>query len=81
MFHSFYSFPYIVKLKFGDYGTLDPLAEQHRVQGGNFDPQVLMDGSPSKNKIHRQLMIEKVVERIDELDQSAFETPHQGMGL
>ena len=33
-----YSFPYIVKSKFGDYGTLDALAEQYRVQGGNFDP-------------------------------------------
>ena len=48
-----YSFLYIVKLKFGDYGTLDALAEQCRVQGGNFDPRVLMDGSPSKTKIHR----------------------------
>ena len=28
-----------------------------------------MDGSPSKAKIHQQLMIEKVVDRIDELDQ------------
>ena len=28
-----------------------------------------MDGSPSKHKIHQWLMIEKVVERIDELDQ------------
>ena len=28
-----------------------------------------MDGSPSKNKIHRRLMIEKVVECIDELNQ------------
>ena len=32
------SFPYIVKSKFGDYGTLNVLAEQRRVQGGNFDP-------------------------------------------
>ena len=64
-----YSFPYIVKSKFGDYATLDALAEQHRVQGGNFNPQVLMDGSPSKNKIRQQLMIEKVVDRIDKLDQ------------
>ena len=28
-----------------------------------------MDGSPSRNKIRRRLMIEKVVKRIDELDQ------------
>ena len=28
-----------------------------------------MDGSPSRNKIRWKLMIEKVVERIDELDQ------------
>ena len=39
------------------------------MQGGNFDPRVLTDGSPSRNKIRRKLMIEKVVERIDELDQ------------
>ena len=58
-----------MKSKFGDYGTLDALAEQHRVQGGSFNPQVLMDGSPSKTKIRRQLMIEKVVDRIDELEQ------------
>ena len=69
LFYSFCSFRYIIKSKFGDYGTLDALAEQRRVQGGNFDPRVLMDGSPSRNKIRRKLMIEKVVERIDELDQ------------
>ena len=69
LFYSFCSFPYIIKSKFGDYGTLDALTEQCRVQGGNFDPRVLMDGSPSRNKIRRRLMIEKVVERIDELDQ------------
>ena len=28
-----------------------------------------MDGTPSKNKIRRWLMMEKVVEHIDELDQ------------
>ena len=28
-----------------------------------------MDGSSSKHKIHQRLMIEKVVERIDELNQ------------
>ena len=64
-----YSFPYIVKSKFCNYATLDALAEQQRVQGGTFDPRVLMDGSPSKAKILRQLMIEKVVDHIDELDQ------------
>ena len=64
-----YSFPYIVKSKFGDYATLDALAEQQRVLGGTFDPRVLMDGSPSKAKIRQWLMIEKVVDCIDELDQ------------
>ena len=64
-----YSFPYIVKSKFGDYTTLNALVEQQRVQGGTFDPRVLTDGSPSKAKIHQHLMIEKVVDRIDELDQ------------
>ena len=59
-----------MKSKFGDYATLDALAEQRRVQGGTFDPRVLMDGSPSKAKIHWWLMIEKVVDCIDELDQS-----------
>ena len=39
------------------------------MQGGNFDPRVLTDRSPSRNKIRRRLMIEKVIERIDELDQ------------
>ena len=58
-----------MKSKFGDYATLDALAEQQRVQGGTFDPRVLMDGSPSKAKIHQQLMIEKVVNHINELDQ------------
>ena len=28
-----------------------------------------MDGSPSRNKIRQRLMIEKVIEHIDELDQ------------
>ena len=69
MFYSFCSFQYIVKSKFGDYGTLNALTEQRRVQGGNFDPRVLTDGSPSRNKIWQKLMIEKVIERIDELDQ------------
>ena len=39
------------------------------MQGGSFDPRVLTDGSPSRNKIPQRLMIEKVVKRIDELDQ------------
>ena len=39
------------------------------VQGGTFDPRVLTDGSLSRAKIHWQLMIEKVVDCIDELDQ------------
>ena len=39
------------------------------MQGGNFDPRVLTDGSPSRNKIRQKLMIERVVKRIDELDQ------------
>ena len=63
-----YSFPCIVKSKFGDYATLDALAEQQRVQGGTFDPRVLMDGSLSKAKICQCLMIEKVVDRINELE-------------
>ena len=45
------------------------LSEQRRVQGGNFDPRVLTDGSPSRNKIHQQLMIEKVIKHIDKLNQ------------
>ena len=57
-----------MKSKFGDYATLDALAEQQRVQGGTFDPRVLTDGSPSKAKIRRCLMIEKVVNRINELE-------------
>ena len=69
LFYSLCSFHYIVKSKFGDYGTLDALAEQRRVQGGNFDPRVLTDGSLSRNKIWRRLMIEKVIEHIDELNQ------------
>ena len=55
-----------MKSKFGD--ALDALAEQQRVQEGTFDPRVLMDGSPSKAKIHQCLMIEKVVDRINELE-------------
>ena len=57
-----------MKSKFGDYTTLDALAEQQRVQGGTFNLRVLMDGSPSKAKIRHCLMIEKVVDRINELE-------------
>ena len=57
-----------MKSKFGDNTTLDALAEQQRVQGGTFDLRVLMDGSPSKAKICCHLMLEKVVDRIDELE-------------
>ena len=39
------------------------------MQGGTFDPRVLTDGSPSKYKICRCLMIEKVVNQINELEQ------------
>ena len=39
------------------------------MQGGNLDPRVLTDGSPSRNKIRWRLMIEKVVEHIDEPNQ------------
>ena len=58
-----------MKSKFGDYANLDALVEQQRVQGGTFDPRVLMDGSPSKSKICQCLMIEKVVDRINELEE------------
>ena len=58
-----------MKSKFGDYATLNALVEQRRVQGGTFNPRVLMDGSLSKAKICQWLMIEKVVDCIDELDQ------------
>ena len=58
-----------MKSKFGDYTILDALAEQQRVQAGTFDPRVLTDRSPSKSKICRYLMIEKVVDQIDDLDQ------------
>ena len=57
-----------MKSKFEDYTTLDALAEQQRVQGGIFDPRVLMDGSPSKAKIQCHLMMKKVMERIDDLE-------------
>ena len=57
-----------MKSKFGNYTTLDALAEQQRVQGGTFDPRVLMDRSPSKAKIYHHLMMEKVMDRIEELE-------------
>ena len=57
-----------MKSKFGDYTTLDALAEQQRVQGGTLDLRMLMDGSLSKAKICHCLMIEKVADRIDELE-------------
>ena len=57
-----------MKSKFGNYATLDALAEQWRVQGGTFNLRVWTDGSPSKAKIHHCLMLEKVVDRIDELE-------------
>ena len=57
-----------MKSKFGNYTTLDALAEQRRVQGDTFDPRVLTDGSLSKAKIHHHLMIEKVANRINELE-------------
>ena len=43
--------------KFGDYATL-----------GTFALRVLMEGSLSKAKIYHCLMIEKVVDRINELE-------------
>ena len=63
------SFPYIVKSKFGDYAMLNVLADQGKAQGGTFNPRLLMDGSLSKAKICHHLMIEKVVDRIGELDE------------
>ena len=63
------SFPYIVKLKFSDYAILNVLADQRKAQGGTFNPRLLMDRSLSKAKIHYCLMIEKVVDRIGELDE------------
>ena len=62
------SFPYIMKSKCGNYTTLNALAEQWRVQGGTFDPRVLTEGSPSKAKICHCLMMEKVINRINELE-------------
>ena len=50
-----------MKLKFGDYAMLNALADQHKAQGGMFNPRLLTDGSLSKAKICCCLMIEKVV--------------------
>ena len=58
-----------MKPNFGDYATLNTLVEEQRVQGGTFDTRVLTDRSPSKSKICQHLMIEKVVDWINELDQ------------
>ena len=63
------SISYIMKSKFGNYTTLDVLAEQWRAQGGTFDPRLFMDGSLSKAKIHHHLMMEKVMDRIEELEE------------
>ena len=63
------SFPYTVKSKFGKYAMLNVLADQQKAQGDMFDLRLLMDRSPSKAKIHHCLMIEKVVDRIGELDE------------
>ena len=61
------SFPYIVETKFGDLATLDALVDQHRAQGGTFNPRLSTDGSLSKAKIHWWLMAQKVMDRIAEL--------------
>ena len=58
-----------MKSKFGNYATLDVLAEQQRAQGGTFDPRLLTDGSLSKAKICHCLMMEKVMDRIEELEE------------
>ena len=58
-----------MKSKFGDYAMLNVLADQWKAQGGMLDPRLLMDRSPSKVKICGCLMIEKVVDRILELDE------------
>ena len=64
-----YSFPYIVKTKFGDFATLNALTDQCSTQRGMLDLRLLMDRSPSKTKIHRWLMIQKVMDRIAELEE------------
>ena len=57
-----------MKSRFSDYATLDALAEQQKVQGGTFNLRLLMDGSLSEPKIHHHLMMEKVMDRIEELE-------------
>ena len=57
-----------MKSKFGVNTTLDALDEKQRVQGSIFDLRVLTDISLSKAKICHCLMIEKVANRIDELE-------------
>ena len=61
-----------MKSKFSNYATLDALAEQQKVQGGTFDLRLLMDGSLSKPKICHCLMMEKVMDRIEELEKPHF---------
>ena len=63
------SFSYIMKSKFGDYTTLNVLAEKWRAQRGTFDPRLLMDRSLSMAKICHHLMMEKVMDRIEELEE------------
>ena len=58
-----------MKSKFSDYATLYALAEQWRVQGGTFNLRLLTDRSPSKSKICHHLMMEKVMDRIEELEE------------
>ena len=58
-----------MKLKFSDYAMLNALAGQWKAQGGMFDPRLLRAGSLSKAKICHCLMMEKVVDRIGELDE------------
>ena len=52
---------------FGSYATLDVWLNNEGCKEAPLT-QVLMDGSLSKAKIHRHLMIEKVVNRINELE-------------
>ena len=58
-----------MKSKFCNYATLNVLAEQQRVQGGTFDSRLLTDRSLSKVKICHHLMMEKVMDRIEELEE------------
>ena len=61
-----------MKSKFGNYATLDALAEQQRVQGGTFDPRVLTNRSRFKAKVCCCLMMEKMMDRIEELGKTYF---------